>query len=107
MRVEAINLLRSSGTKANSEIIEVHSQGGEETEHLNLREDPSAMARIAAASQHPPLAGFLAAINGEGSLFSTVGIKVWTSDPLANGRGHQIPFSGGFDLRSSTFQPIG
>jgi hypothetical protein len=85
MRVEAINLLRSSGTKAISEIIEVHSQGGEDSEHLNLREDPSAMARIAAASQHPTLAAFLVAINGEGSFFSTVGVKVWTSDPLQTG----------------------
>ena len=85
MRAEAINLLESTRTKADSETIRVPGQTAEGSEFVNLREDPAAIARIKAASEHPPFAAFLAAINGEGSLFSTVGIRVWSSAPSQSG----------------------
>jgi hypothetical protein len=85
MRVEAINLVGSSNSKANAEAIKVPWQSSDGTEYINLREDPAAIARIAAAAENPPLAGFLAAINGQGSLFSTVRLKVWASAPSQAG----------------------
>lgn len=85
MRVEAINLVGSSNPKANAEAIKVPWQCDDGTEYFNLREDPAAIARIAAASEHPPLAGFLVAINGQGSLFSTVRLKVWAAAPSQTG----------------------
>lgn len=85
MRVEAINLLGSSNPKADAETVKVPWQGDDGSEFINLREDPAAIARMAAASEHPPLAGFLAAINGQGSLFSTVRLRVWPSAPSQPG----------------------
>lgn len=96
MRVEAINLLESTRTKAESATIRVPRQTTEGSEFVNLREDPTGIARIAAASEHPPLAAFLVAINGEGSLFSTVGIRVCSS--ASSQSGEEFSFHSQVDL---------
>jgi hypothetical protein len=72
MRVEAVNSLGVS-TRA----IEFPWSGASSDEFVDLRENPAALARIRAASENPPLATFLAAVNGAGSLFSTARSKVW------------------------------
>lgn len=48
-------------------------------EHLDLREDPGAIARIDAARKYPALRGFLLNLNDDESPFSTFGCKVWTA----------------------------
>jgi hypothetical protein len=73
MRVEAVDSLSVAEMT-----IEVPWQDAGGDSYIDLREDPDSVARIAAASDHPPLAGFLAVVNGEGSLFSTVRAKTWT-----------------------------
>ena len=85
MRVEAIDLLESARTKAESETIRVPWQSADGTKYVNLRENPEAISGIAAALEHPPMAGFLSAINGDSSLFSTVRVKIWASAPSQSG----------------------
>lgn len=72
MRVEAINSL---GASANAIAVPWRDANGEE--YLDLREDPGAISRIAVAREHTALAGFLAAVNGPGSLFNSVRVKAW------------------------------
>ena len=71
MRVEAVNSLDVS-----TATIEIpwSRAGGEQ--YFDLRANPGAIAQIAAAREHPPLAGFLTAVNGPGSLFATLRAKV-------------------------------
>jgi hypothetical protein len=72
MRVEAVNSLGVSGTA-----IEVSWSGADGDSYLDLRENPAAIAQISAARENSQLAGFLTAVNGAGSLFSTARAKVW------------------------------
>jgi hypothetical protein len=72
MRVEAVNSL---GVK--SVLIEFPSSGPEANPYIDLRENPAAVAQISAARENPPLASFLSAVNGPGSLFATMRAKVW------------------------------
>jgi hypothetical protein len=72
MRVEAVNSL---GVKSAS--IEFPSNGAEGEQYIDLREIPAAIAQISAARENPPLASFLSAVNGPGSLFATIRAKVW------------------------------
>ncbi len=81
MRVEAINLLGSSRTKTESETIKVPWRDSDGVESVDLRENPAAIAQIAPALEYPPLAGFLAAVNGEGSIFTSIRAKVWEAAP--------------------------
>jgi hypothetical protein len=76
MRVEAANLL---DTKTAPLIISRQDVSG--TGYFDLRENPAAITKIAAAREHAALAGFLVAINGEDSLLSTVRAKVWAEEP--------------------------
>jgi hypothetical protein len=80
MRVEAVNSL---GVAAAA--IDVPWKGAGGDAYVNLREHPDAVARIAAASEHMPLSGFLRLVNGEGSLFRTVRAKVWAEGPSSGG----------------------
>jgi len=48
-------------------------------EHVDLREDPGAIARIDAARKHAALRGLLLNLNDDDSPFSTFGCKVWTA----------------------------
>ena len=84
MRVEAVNSLDVS-----TATIEIpwSRAGGEQ--YFDLRANPGAIAQIAAAREHPPLAGFLTAVNGPGSLFATVRAKTWDE----NGRPAGVEFS--------------
>lgn len=72
MRVEAVNSLGVSGAA-----IEIPRTGADGDAYLDLRENPAAVAQIGAARENSPLAGFLTAVNGAGSLFSTARAKVW------------------------------
>jgi hypothetical protein len=72
MRVEAVNSLSVSAAA-----IEVPWSSAGGYQYLDLRENPAAISQIAAAREHPPLAGFLTAVNGPGSLFATVRAKTW------------------------------
>lgn len=76
MRVEAANLLDTTTTP-----LLISHRGSDGGEYFDLRENLGAITEIAAAREHIPLAGFLVAINGEGSLFSTVRAKVWAEQP--------------------------
>lgn len=53
------------------------------TERLDLREEPDAIERIAAARQHSALRGLLLNLNAEESPFSTLGCRVWTEAEAA------------------------
>jgi hypothetical protein len=77
MRVEAVNSLGVSGAA-----IEIPWTGADGNAYLDLRENPAAISQIEAARENSPLAGFLTAVNGAGSLFSTVRAKVW-EEPAA------------------------
>jgi hypothetical protein len=72
MRVEAVNSLGVSGGA-----IEVPWSSADGDHYIDVRENPAAIAQISAAREHSPLAGFLTAVNGAGSLFATVRAKVW------------------------------
>ena len=72
MRVEAVNSLGVSAAA-----IEIPWSGADGDTYLDLRENPAAIAKIAAAREHAPLMTFLTAVNGAGSLFSTARAKVW------------------------------
>jgi len=72
MRVEAVN---SVGVSAAA--IEIPWSGAGGDEYLDLRENPAGISQIEAAREHTPLAGFLTAVNGPGSLFATVRAKAW------------------------------
>jgi len=72
MRVEAVNSL---GVKTAGIEITWSEAGGDA--YFDLRENPAAVAQIAAAREHSPLMTFLTAVNGAGSLFATVRAKVW------------------------------
>ncbi len=72
MRVEAVNSLGVSSAG-----IEIPWSGADGDSYSDLRENPGAISQIGAAQENSPLAGFLAAVNGAGSLFSTVRAKVW------------------------------
>jgi hypothetical protein len=91
MRVEAVNSLGVS-----VRAIEVPWSGASGDEFIDLRENPAAIARIHTASENPPLATFLAAVNGAGSLFSTVRAKVW-GEPSAQ-PGGEFTFHSRVDL---------
>jgi hypothetical protein len=72
MRVEAVNSLGVS-----SGAIEFPWSAADGHRYLDLRENPEAITQIPAAQEYSPLAGFLTAVNGAGSLFATVRAKVW------------------------------
>jgi hypothetical protein len=72
MRVEAVNSLSVAAAAVE---FSWHKADGEV--YLDLRENPSLIGQIEAANEHAPLAGFLAIVNGEGSLFITIRSKVW------------------------------
>jgi hypothetical protein len=72
MRVEAVNSLGVGGGA-----IEVPWGSPDGDHYVDVRENPAAIAQISAARKFPPLAGFLAAVNGAGSLFASVRAKVW------------------------------
>lgn len=99
MRVEAANLLGPARTKTRAEAIEVPWQGPDGSSYLDLRENPAAIGQIEAAREHAPLAGFLAAINGGGSLFSTVRAKAWAS--LQDQPGTNAAFQSRIDMMFS------
>jgi hypothetical protein len=84
MRVEAANLLDTNAAPL------IVSRGDSAGDFLDLRENPAAITEIAAAREHSPLAGFLVAINGEDSLFSTVRSKVWAEEPAPGGTDHSF-----------------
>jgi hypothetical protein len=83
MRFEVANLL---GTGA--PFIEVPWSDADGESFLDLREDASAISRIAAARENPPMAAFLVALNGDASVFCTVRTKTWAdtdpSQPVSN-----------------------
>jgi hypothetical protein len=72
MRVEAVNSLGVSSSS-----IEFPTSGAEGNQYVDLRENPGAIAQITDARENPPLASFLTAVNGPGSLFITARVKVW------------------------------
>jgi hypothetical protein len=72
MRVEAVNSLGVSNAA-----IEIPWRGADGDACVDLRENPAAISQISAARENSPLATFLAAVNGPGSLFATVRAKVW------------------------------
>ena len=72
MRVEAVNSLGVSSWS-----IEFPWSEADGDQYVELRENPAAMARIAVARVHPPLASFLTAVNGPRSLFATIRAKTW------------------------------
>jgi hypothetical protein len=72
MRVEAVNSL---GVSAGTIAVPWSGAGGDQ--YLDLRETPAGISQIGAAREQSPLAGFLTAVNGPGSLFATVRAKVW------------------------------
>jgi hypothetical protein len=72
MRFEIANLL---GTDA--PFIEVPWSDADGESFLDLREDASAIVRIGAARENPPMAAFLVALNGDASVFCTVRAKTW------------------------------
>jgi hypothetical protein len=76
MRVEALNSLNAAWAA-----IEVPWQDAGGEAYLDLRGNPDFIGQIAPAIEHSPLAGFLAVVNGEGSLFTTVQAKVWAEAP--------------------------
>jgi hypothetical protein len=76
MRVEAVNSLGVSGVA-----IEIPWSNADGESYLDLRENPAAISQIGAARENSPLTGFLAAVNGAGSLFSTARAKVWEDAP--------------------------
>ena len=47
------------------------------TQHLDLRQTPAALREIEPARRHRPLHSFLAAVNSDDSVFSTVRCGVW------------------------------
>src|SRR5579864_3789096 len=91
MRVEAVNSLGVS-----SAAIEVPGSCAGGDQYLDLRENPAAIAQIEAARAHPPLAGFLTAVNGPGSLFATVRAKTW--DETRGQAGVEFSFHSRVDL---------
>jgi hypothetical protein len=91
MRVEAVN---SAGVS--SATIRFLGSGAGADAHVDLREDPAAIGKIAAASENPPLASFLAAVNGAGSLFCTARAKA-RDDAGANSSG-EFSFHSAVDL---------
>lgn len=78
MRVEAVNSLGVSNTS-----IEFPGSGADGTQYIDLRENPAAVTEIKEARENPPLASFLTAVNGPGSLFITARAKVW-NEPTSN-----------------------
>lgn len=50
---------------------------------VDLRENPQAIERIAAARQYPPLRNFLATVNGPESIFTTVSALTRSDSPAA------------------------
>lgn len=82
MRVEAVNSLGVAGAT-----IEIPWRDLDGDEYLDLRENLGAIEHIAAAREHSPLAGFLAAVNGEGSIFTTARAKVWAENPPSASEG--------------------
>jgi hypothetical protein len=91
MRVEAVNSLGLSARAT-----EIPWRGADGEQYLDLRENPAAIAQIEAASENSPLTTFLIAVNGAGSLFSTVRTKVWEeSAPQA---GAEFTFHSRVDL---------
>ena len=96
MRVEAINLMSSGRARTPGDAMEVPWQGDNGNEYFNLRENPELIGQITATHEHPPLRGFLSAVNGEGSLFSTVRSKVWAA---ASAQANEEPaYSSRFDI---------
>jgi len=91
MRVEAVNSLGVS-----SAAIEIPWGGAGGDVYLDLRENPAAIALIRAARENSPLAGFLTAVNGAGSLFSTARAKVW--EESASQAGAEFTFHSRVDL---------
>jgi hypothetical protein len=91
MRVEAVN---SVGVSAAA--IEIPWSSADGNEYLDLRENPAGIAQIAVAREHTPLAGFLAAVNGPGSLFATVRAKTW--DETGGPAGAEFTFHSRVDL---------
>jgi hypothetical protein len=91
MRVEAVNSLGLS-----ARAIEIPWRGADGEQYLDLRESPAAIVQIAAARENSPLAGFLTAVNGAGSLFSTVRAKVW--EESASHAGVEFSFHSRVDL---------
>jgi hypothetical protein len=91
MRVEAVN-----STGVSSATIQFPGSGADAGSHVDLREDPAAIGKIAAATENPPLANFLAAVNGAGSLFCTTRAKVG-DDSSANSAG-EFAFHSTVDL---------
>src|ERR1017187_5123300 len=91
MRVEAVNSL---GVSAGA--IEVPWRGADGNEYLDLRETPAAIGRIGASAEHPPLASFLTAVNGPGSLFATIRAKTW--DESSGQPGAEFTFHSRVDL---------
>lgn len=90
MRVEAVN---SFGVSASA--IEIPWSGADGDGYLDLRGNPAAIARIRAATDNPPLSSFLTAVNGAGSLFTTVRTKVWDE---ANAQSAEFTFHSRVDL---------
>jgi len=78
MRVEAVNSLT-----VKSALIEFPSSGLEGNTHIDLRGNPDAAALIPGVRENAPLASFLTAVNGPGSLFATMRAKVW-DEPSAH-----------------------
>lgn len=91
MRVEAVN---SAGVS--SATIQFAGSGAGASSYVDLRDDPAGIGKIAAARENPPLANFLTAVNGAGSLFRTAGAKAW-EDPAANSAG-EFAFHSTVDL---------
>jgi hypothetical protein len=91
MRVEAVNSLGVSGGT-----IEVPWSSADGDHYIDVRENPSAIAQIRAARENSPMAGFLLAVNGAGSLFATVRAKVW--DEPASQSGTEFTFHSRVDL---------
>jgi|SRR5882724_812441 len=91
MRVEAVNSLGVSVAA-----IEIPWSGAAGNEYLDLRANPGAITQIHAASEYPPLTSFLTAVNGAGSLFSTVRAKVW--DETGAQAGAEFTFHSRVDL---------
>jgi hypothetical protein len=91
MRVEAVNSLGVSAAA-----IEIPWSGADGTVYLDLRENPTAISQIEAAREHSPLAGFLTAVNGPGSLFATVRAKTW--DETGGPAGAEYTFHSRVDL---------
>lgn len=71
MRVEAANSL-FSGRAA-----EVPWKTADGDAYLDLRQDASQIARIAAAKENAPLGALLTAANGEASVFESTRAKIW------------------------------